>query len=229
MRSVAFAILGAIAGLLAPVGIAANFGGHTVNSGCCAMYGSRADIGVPCCDFTLPFAVAGAVRVSSEHGGSLIQVGFAQTNSISTGNCGSSPSLSNYYEIITVTGFESCLYLGGPGYGTVHRYSTYRSTTTSSTTTWKAAIDGVTQATFDLGFDVAWLTVASGELTGTGNTGSGHVYGCYGCNGNLGWQRATAPGGSQWYTVQQSNPLNDDTRWTIGTTPSPFAVSHPYP
>lgn len=196
------------------------------------MYGSRSDIGVPCCDFTPSLATFDLMRVSSESAddSALIQIGFGQTNGQALGNCGFASALTNYYEWFTGGGInEHCLWMNAPGYGTRHLYSTFRSTTTPSTTTWKAGIDSTTKVTADLGFSIAGLTVSGGEINGSGNQSSGHLYGCYGCNGGIPWQRATAPGGTQWFTIQQSNPLNDDGRWTIGTTPSPFTISHPYP
>jgi hypothetical protein len=120
-----------------------------------------------------------------------------------------------------------CSFIGSPGYGAVHKYSTFRASSTS--TTWDAAVDGVVKVAVDLQFTSSQDSVSGGEINGTGATDSGHLYGCYGCSGNLAWQRATAPASASWTTIQSSNPLNDDGRWTIGTTPSPFSVSHPYP
>lgn len=135
---------------------ASNFGGHYLNSGCCSMYGSRADIGLPCCDFTPSLATFALMRVSSESAdeSALIQIGFGQTAGQALGNCGFASSLTNYYEWFTGGGVnEHCLWMNAPGYGTRHLYSTFRSTTTPSTTTWKAGIDSTTKVTADLGVD----------------------------------------------------------------------------
>jgi hypothetical protein len=207
---------------------ASNFGGHYINSSCCLMYGTRADIATPAADFTLAFATFGVVRVSSETPSALIQTGFGQTNGISIDGQCSNTHLQIYWEYLLPNVLPGvCSFIGSPGYGTVHKYSTFRAS--SMNTMWDAAVDGVVKVAVDLRFSTSEDSVSGGEIAGTGATASGHLYGCYGCNGNLAWQRATAPASAAWTTIQSSNPLNDDGRWTIGTTPSPFSVSHPYP
>jgi hypothetical protein len=210
-----------------------NLGGHYVDASCCTMYGTRADIGSPATDFTLSFQTFGVMRVSSE--GSvlsdgtqpLIQTGYGQTNGQAIDNTCSSSTIKNYYEIIFPHLFVGeCNWVGNPGYGVANKYSTYRET---NATTWDAAVNGVFKARADLGFTASSMSVAGGEIAGPGNQSSGHLYGCYGCNGNLAWQRATSINAGSWFTIQASNPLNGDGRWTIGPGASPFTISHPYP
>jgi hypothetical protein len=205
-----------------------NFGGHYLDSSCCFMYGTRADIGSPASDFTLaPFTI-GVVRVSSESSFSLAQTGFGQTNGQAIDNSCSSSTLKNYYEIILPNILPGiCGWVGTTGYGVANKYSSFKDN--SSDTWWDVAVNGVVKQRADLKFQTATRSVASGEITGSGNQSSGHLYGCYGCNGNLAWQRATLPASQSWFTIQSSNPLNDDGRWTIGPGGSPFTISHPYP
>jgi hypothetical protein len=204
-----------------------NFGGHYVNASCCSMYGSRADIATPASDFTLGFGTFGVMRVTSEGSSSAVQVGFGQTNGVAIDNNCSSSTLKNYYEIILNTGVPVCGWVGTPGYGVANKYSTFK--TNSSDTYWSGAVNGVVKVSGDLGFQISTNSVAGGEIGGFGNQNSGHLYGCYGCNGNLAWQRATLPASQSWFTIQASNPLNSDGRWTIGPGASPFTISHPYP
>jgi hypothetical protein len=192
------------------------------------MYGTRADIGTPSSDFTLAFGTFGLMRVASESTNALMQTGFAQTNSWKLDGSCSTSTLKSYYEYLLPNVLPGiCGFVGTPGYGVAHKYSSFRAS--SSSTVWDGAVDGVVKASVDLGFSTSTASVAGGEINGDGTTNSGHLYGCYGCSGNLAWQRATAPGGASWFTIQMSNPLNDDGRWTIGTTPSPFTISHPFP
>jgi hypothetical protein len=205
-----------------------NFGGHRVSETCCLMYGTRADIGSPATDFTLSLGTFGAMRVVSEGVVALIQTGYLQTNGFSVGNnCTNGSHIQNFYEVIFANGLEICGFVGFPGYGVANKYSTYRRNSTD--TIWNAAVNGVTKASGDLQMSHSTRSVSGGEINGSGNTNSGHLYGCYGCNGNLAWQRATAPASASWFTIQSSDPLNDDTRWTIGPGASPFTISHPYP
>ena len=193
------------------------------------MYGTRADIGTPALDFTLGFGTFGLMRVSSDSasGGALMQTGFAQTNGWSLDGSCSSTTLKIFYEYVLPNILPGiCGFLSSPGYGVAHKYSSFRST---SGTVWNGAVDGVVKASADLSFSVSSSSESGGEINGTGANNTGHLYGCYGCNGNLAWQRATAPGAASWYTIQSSYPFNDDGRWTIGATPSPFTISHPYP
>lgn len=204
-----------------------NFGGHYVSSSCCFMYGSRADIATPASNFTLQPGTFGVMRVTSESTPKIIQAGYGQTNgAVLTNGCGANSTLKNYVEVIDKFGVASCSWVGVPGYGVANKYSTFKEN--SSDTWWDAAVNGVVKTSGDLGFQTSGLSVAGGEL-GPGTVTSGHLYGCYGCNGNLAWQRATLPASQSWVTIQSSNPLNDDTRWTIGPGASPFTISHPYP
>lgn len=204
-----------------------NFGGHTVSSSCCFIYGSRADIGTPASNFTLALGTFGVMRVTSEGSPGLVQAGYGQTNgAVLTNGCDANSTLKNYVETISKFGLASCSWVGVPGYGVANKYSAFKDN--SSDTWWDAAVNGVVKTSEDLGFQTAPLIVAGGEL-GSGNVTTGHLYGCYGCNGNLAWQRATLPASQSWVTIQSSNPLNGDTRWTIGPGASPFTISHPYP
>jgi hypothetical protein len=224
--SVVAAVAFAVAVTAGPAS-ANNLGGHYVDSSCCTMYGTRADIGSPASDFTLGIATFGVMRVSSEGLSSLIQTGYGQTNGAAIDNSCSSSTLKNYYEIIYPNVFPGlCSWVGTPGYGVANKYSTFRET---AATTWDAAVNGVVKARADLQFSASTYSNAGGEIGGDGNQSSGHLYGCYGCNGNLAWQRATTINGGSWVTIQSSNPLNGDSRWTIGPGASPFTISHPYP
>jgi hypothetical protein len=205
-----------------------NFGGHDVTSSCCFMYGTRAAIGTPASDFTLAPATFGLMRVSSSSSNSLIQAGFGQTLGIALDNSCSSTTLKHFTEVVwpgILPGI--CSWHGSPGYGVAYKYSTFKEN--SSNTWWDAAIDGVVKDRGDLKFQTSTESLAGGEIGGTGAQTSGHLYGCYGCNGNLAWQRATLPAAQSWFTIQSSNPLNGDGRWTIGLGASPFTISHPYP
>jgi hypothetical protein len=70
----------------------------------------------------------------------------------------------------------------------------------------------VSEGTQDLGFSTAAYVLAGGEIVGPFTT-EGYVYGCYGCSGYLAWQRATAAGGCDWYTIQQAYARQDDANW----------------
>jgi hypothetical protein len=192
------------------------------------MYGSRADIGSPASDFTLGFATFGVMRVTSESTFSAVQVGYGQTNGVAIDNSCSSSTIKNYYELLLPNILPGiCAWVGNPGYGVANKYSTFKEN--SSDTWWDGAINGVVKARGDLQFQTSTNSVSGGEIGGGGNQSTGHLYGCYGCNGNLAWQRATLPASASWFTIQASNPLNGDGRWTIGPGASPFTISHPYP
>jgi hypothetical protein len=173
----------------------------------------------------LMLVAASSAFASPNFGG---QTGYLQTNGILIDNsCSNDSHIQNFYEIIFPNGLHNCGFVGNPGYGVANKYSTFRRC--SCDTYWDGAVNGVVKVLGDLQFNYSTFSVAGGEINGAGNTSSGHVYGCYGCNGNLAWQRATAPASASWFTIQASNPLNDDGRWTIGPGASPFTVSHPYP
>ena len=213
-------LLGAAAlmGVTAAPAFGNNFGGHYL----------RADIGSPATDFTLAFATFGVMRVTSESSYSLIQTGYGQTNSFALDNSCSSSTIKNYFEVLLPNIFPGiCGWVGNPGYGIANKYSTFKDN--SSDTYWDGAVNGVVKAHYDLQFSTSATSASGGEIGGSGNQNSGHLYGCYGCNGNLAWQRATLPGSASWFTIQASNPLNSDGRWTIGPGASPFTISHPYP
>jgi hypothetical protein len=118
-----------------------------------------------------------------------------------------------------------CAWLGPTSWGGAEDYSTYRSNTTPSLTTWKAATNQLTVLTKDLGVSSMDLVKGGGEFNGLPNIGT--AYGCYGCNGLMAFQRATAPGGSNWYTIQGGTVQNTDFCWRVSAVPSPFYVNHP--
>jgi hypothetical protein len=228
------AVLLLVAAAVVPAAAQANnFGGHWLG-GCC-FQGSRSDITTPCCDFTLSFGTFGIMRADTEDpsNAALIQIGYAQTNAVLIDSVCRADSIQYFWEYLhSFTGLYTCsTSWGAPGYGVTHRYSTWRATTTPSDTLWKAGVDGVTKVSQDIGISNGSEVIAGGEIGGGGNTGSGHLYGCFGCaSGGTPWQWSQTAGGAGWITIgSECSPLNSDGRWTIGLCPTPFTVTHPYP
>lgn len=217
-----------VAALTAAAGASgSDYGDRYVSSACCTLYGTHSSMRTPTTDFGLELNSLGlmAVRATGSAG---IQTGFAQTNGIGFSCCCPGRThITNFWE--TDAGGYRCAWVDSwpISYGGNEDYSVFRSNTTSSTTTWKAEIDQITWVTQDLGMATASKIWAVGELTQAGTVAivRGTLSACYGC-GNLLWQRATAAGGTQWFTVQSALAENVDGSWHIGSPPSPFTIYH---
>jgi hypothetical protein len=116
-------------------------------------------------------------------------------------------------------------------YTVAHVYDPY-----ANQGTWDAFLDGVLQVQADVGFGSATYAHVGGEFNADTYgpfTPKGQSSACYGCAGGQPLERATRafgdPGGEGWTTVMNMFTRNTDGHWSIGSAPTPFTISHPYP
>ncbi len=221
-----------------------NFGARFVTSSCCTLYGDRSDIRLPSTQFVFPPSGGFALmRVAADRpegiwpGGSAIQVGYAARNAnqqFSGCDLAHGTVITGFSEtLLPFYGSPLCSWYGANTLLTTHKYSVNK----YSGDQWITFIDGSLKDSENMcasscasyPWDCCSDRVLAGGEIAVGPSAVAQVYGCYGCDGNLAWQRATAPSGNGWFTIQQANPINTDGQWLVQAPPSPLAFYHGYP
>lgn len=222
-----FALVIAAAAALAAAGIASanTYGGYELNAPCCngdPLYGTRANISIPSSSSNWNPGSGQCILARSDgeddNLGKLIQAGFLRCASGVglDGTCSLSNNLVDFVETNNGSGY-TCYPKGGETYGTTHKYTVDK----GSTSTWTAYIDGVAD-THTISMGNAQFLVESGEYTG-GTGGSFTASATYGSG--LAWQRWN---GSTWFTVQSAFVLiTSGSGWSVsGGPPNVWTVSH---
>jgi hypothetical protein len=201
------------------------FGGYELHAPCCngdPLYGTRANISIPASSSNWnpgsAHCIVGRSDAEDDNLGKLIQTGFLRCASGYSldGTCSLTNNLVNFVETNSGSGY-TCYPKGAVSYGTTHKYTVDK----GSTSTWTAYIDGVADAhTISMGN--AQYLVESLEYTG-GTGGSFTASATYGSG--LAWQRWN---GSIWFTVQSAYVLiTSGSGWSVsGGPPNVWSASH---
>jgi hypothetical protein len=204
---------------------ATTYGGYWLHYPCCnsdPLYGTRANISIPPASGNWNPGSAECIAARSDAEDSLlvklIQTGFLRCapGYGVDGTCSLSNNLINFVETNNGSGY-TCYSKGGVSYGTTHKYTVDK----GSTSTWTAYIDGVAD-THSISMGNAERLIESAEYTG-GTGGSFTATATWGSG--LAWQRWT---GSTWFTVQSAYLLvTSGSGWSVsGSPPNLWSVSH---
>jgi hypothetical protein len=201
------------------------FGGYELNAPCCngdPLYGTRANISIPSSSSNWnPGSIHCLLARSDAEDDTLvklIQTGFLRCASgwSLDGTCSLTNNLVNFVETNNGSGY-TCYPKGAVSYGTTHKYTVDK----GSTSTWTAYIDGVAD-THTISMGNAQYLIESGEYGGD-TSGSFTASATYGSG--LAWQRWN---GSTWFTVQSAYVfITSGSGWSVsGGPPNTWTISH---
>ncbi len=217
-----------------------NFGDHGRDNSDHVLRGTRSEIKTPPDEISWGSrtGLIFVARVDAENvvaGDFLAQIGFGETSDASTSldACGARSTYHRFNEFSNDGVHYTCNWFGPPGTSQNDLYTVARvdAQTGCLTNCWNFVVSGTSVDNEALSHDAVGIVYAGEEFdncVGCGLAAALHAPAVYGTTGTTDWQRTSNVGGTGWTVINTgSGGTNSDGNWSLGTTPTPFTISHP--